>query len=167
MFYFYLIFSVVILQRILELKIAQKNERWMKARSGIEVGRKHYPLFIYLHILFFVSLYYEVIKKELIVFQIVFFIIFVIAQIGRFWCITSLGKFWNTKIIVIPNVIMIRKGPYRWIKHPNYVIVFIELFSLPLTFNAYIVAIIFPILHILLLLIRIPEEEKALAGKIN
>ncbi len=164
---FYFIVFIVIFQRISEMYIAQKNEQWMKAHSGREFGKRHYPLFIYLHVLFLISIIAEVSWQESIKFKLSFLIIFLVAQVGRIWCITSLGKFWNTKIIVIPKVIRMKRGPYRWLKHPNYVIVFIELFSLPLIFNAYIVATIFPILHILLLMIRIPIEERALSGKIK
>ncbi len=74
----------------------------------------------------------------------------------------TLGRFWNTKIIVLPGVTVIKKGPYRYIKHPNYVIVAVELFVIPLLIGAQLTAFLFPILHLLLLRVRIPSEEKAL-----
>ncbi len=85
----------------------------------------------------------------------------------RVWCIVSLGKFWNTKIIVLPKVVMIKKGPYKYMKHPNYLIVFVELFTIPAMFGAYITAILFPILHLLLLTIRIPAEDRALGRRVG
>lgn len=167
---FYTILIVTITQRIVELFIASNNEQWMKERSGIEVGNGHYKYFIFLHICFFIFFFLEVqynyVVQGKILFNIYFFVIFVVAQIGRVWCIISLGRFWNTKIIVIPNVILIKKGPYRWLKHPNYVIVFIEFVALPLIFGAPFVAIVFPLLHLLLLTIRIPLEERALGRRL-
>lgn len=88
--------------------------------------------------------------------------VFVFTQIMRFWVISSLGKYWNTKILVLPNVNVIRKGPYRFIKHPNYVVVTLELIVVPLLFGAYFTAILFTILNLLMLSVRIPAEEKAL-----
>ncbi|WP_342028664.1 isoprenylcysteine carboxyl methyltransferase family protein [Oceanobacillus limi] len=155
----------IICQRLVELVIAKRNERWMKARGGIEKGEAHYKWFIYLHILFFLSILIEVLIQDRSYHQLnyLFFFIFVLAQLGRIWCIHTLGRFWNTKIIVLPRVALIKKGPYKYVKHPNYVIVAVELFIIPMLFGAYLSAVTFPLLHILLLKIRIPSEEKALA----
>ncbi|NLI68693.1 MAG: hypothetical protein GX374_08610 [Bacilli bacterium] len=167
MIYFYGLVCFIIMQRLIELYIAHKNEHWMKARGGIEVGREHYKWFVWLHIAFFVFMllefhYHAFVKQKAIPFYFLFFILFVIAQAGRIWCIHSLGKFWNTKIIVLPKVALIKKGPYKYMKHPNYVIVFIELLVIPLMFGLYLTAYIFPFLHLLLLTVRIPMEEEAL-----
>lgn len=170
MIYFYLIITFIICQRLVELYIARKNEKWMLARGGIEVGNEHYKLFILLHVTFFIILIYEVhniVTAQSVAFNIYFFFLFVIAQIMRVWCIVSLGKFWNTKIIVLPKVVMIKKGPYKYMKHPNYLIVFVELFTIPAMFGAYITAILFPILHLLLLTIRIPAEDRALGRRVG
>lgn len=165
--YFYVLLIAIIIQRLIELVIATKNERWMKARGAIEVGQSHYKWFIVIHVLFFLAMMFEFQYKaieyeEQTSFHTVFFAIFLLAQIGRIWCIYSLGRFWNTKIIVLPKVALIKQGPYKYMKHPNYIIVFIELLFLPLTFGLYVVAILFPFLHLLLLTIRVPEEEAAL-----
>jgi len=169
MILFYTVLIITITQRIVELLIAANNEQWMKERSGVEVGNEHYKFFILLHISFFLffiaEVQFNVVTQDKLLFNVYFFTVFIIAQIGRIWCIVSLGRFWNTKVIVIPNVILIKKGPYRWLKHPNYVIVFIEFVSLPLIFGANFVAIIFPLLHLLLLTIRVPVEERALGRK--
>lgn len=167
---FYIIVLFIIGQRLTELYIANKNEQWMKERGGFEVGNEHYKLFIFLHIIFLIFLLIEVNSLFIgngVIFNIYFFIIFLLAQVGRVWCIVSLGRFWNTKIIVMPKVILIKKGPYKYIKHPNYVIVFIELFVIPAMFGAYKTAMLFPILHLLLLAIRIPSEERALGRKVQ
>lgn len=158
--------SFIISQRLIELKIARHNERWLKSRGGIEKGAEHYKWFIILHTFFFLSILLEVVitngpdPQPLNTYLLM---IFLLTQLGRVWCIQTLGKFWNTKIIVIPGVSLIRKGPYKYMKHPNYVIVGIELFVIPLLFGAYITAILFPILHIMLLRVRIPSEDRALA----
>ncbi|MUK87310.1 hypothetical protein GMD78_02695 [Ornithinibacillus sp. L9] len=155
----------IICQRLVELLIAKSNEKWMKDRGGIEKGEEHYKWFIYLHCLFFLSVMVEVMINGKPNHQLnyAFFFIFIAAQLCRIWCIYTLGRFWNTKIIVLPRVALIKKGPYKYVKHPNYIIVAVELFIIPMLFGAYISAFIFPVLHILLLKIRIPSEEKALA----
>jgi methyltransferase len=157
----------IIGQRLVELVIAKNNEKWMKERGGIEAGGEHYKWFIYLHTLFFLCVMVEVFMKGNTLdvgFNYLYFVVFVAAQLARFWCIYSLGRFWNTKIIVLPRVALIKKGPYKYVKHPNYIIVAVELFIIPMLFGAYLSAIVFPILHIILLRIRIPAEEKALAS---
>lgn len=170
MIYFYIIIMFTIGQRFMELYIANKNEHWMRERGGFEVGNEHYKLFVFLHIIFFVFLMVEVNSMYLetgVTFNIYFFFVFLLAQIGRIWCILSLGRFWNTKIIVIPKVILIKKGPYKYMKHPNYVIVLMELFVIPSMFGAYKTAIVFPVLHLILLSIRIPSEDRALGRRMH
>ena len=85
----------------------------------------------------------------------------------RIWCLTSLGKFWNTKIIILPGADVVIKGPYKFIRHPNYLIVTTELLVLPLLFSAYFTAIVFSILNIWMLSVRIPTEERALKEVTN
>lgn len=150
---------------MIELVIAKRNERWMKKRDGIERGKEHYKWFVVVHTLFFLSILLEVDLRDYSGFKMNLFLltIFVLLQIARVWCITSLGKFWNTKIIILPSELLVEKGPYKYVKHPNYIIVGLELFFIPLLFNAYVTALIFPILHLLLMMIRIPIENKALA----
>ncbi|HLR79939.1 MAG TPA: isoprenylcysteine carboxylmethyltransferase family protein [Bacillota bacterium] len=159
----WVLLTAIICQRLIELAIAKQNERWMRERGGIEKGEEHYKWFVILHGVFFLSLLCEtLISNVQVTFNYFLFVIFLTTQIARVWCIQTLGKFWNTKIIVLPRVALIRKGPYKFVKHPNYIIVAIELFIIPLLFGAYITALVFPILHGLLLRIRIPQEEKAL-----
>ena len=163
---FFIIFIIfLLLQRLFELYIAKRNEKWMLERGAVEFGQVHYKWFVLMHILFFISIITEVVfhsfQQEINI-SWIFVWLFIMMQLARIWCIGSLGRFWNTKIIVLENVILIKKGPYRWVRHPNYIIVLIELFVIPFMFHAYFTAIIFPTLHILLLMVRIPEEEKAL-----
>jgi|SRR5690625_1412480 len=170
MIYFYIIILFIVAQRLVELYIASKNEQWMRERGGFEIGKEHYKLFVFLHILFFISVMFEVnwlYVETNISFNGYFFTVFLLAQIARIWCIASLGRFWNTKIIVMPKVALIKKGPYKYMKHPNYFIVFIELFAIPAMFGAYKTAMLFSILHLALLTIRIPSEDRALGRKVQ
>ncbi|MFD2630646.1 isoprenylcysteine carboxyl methyltransferase family protein [Oceanobacillus kapialis] len=158
------IFIFLVVQRLLEIAVAKRNERWLKARGGIESGEEHYKWFIIVHTLFFFSILLEVMAKNEVVQNpgILLIVLFLLTQAFRVWCISSLGRFWNTKIIVAPNFPLIKAGPYKYIDHPNYIVVGIELFIIPVMFQAYLTSVIFPILHILLLFIRIPAEERAL-----
>lgn len=161
--YFFFIFLII--QRGAELYIARKNERTLKQMGAIEVGEKHYYLFIVLHSAFFISLFIETFYKQTQFtphFVILLWGLFVASQCFRIWCIQSLGMYWNTKIIVLPRSKRIKKGPYMLMDHPNYTVVFIELCVIPLLVQAYATAIVFPILHLLVLCIRIPAENKAL-----
>ncbi|WP_405103711.1 isoprenylcysteine carboxyl methyltransferase family protein [Oceanobacillus sp. FSL H7-0719] len=163
--YLWFIFTFIILQRVVELTIARRNEKWMINRGGVEWGGEHYKWFIIVHVLFFFSILIEVSIRDdsSFVLNKTLFVLFVMTQLARAWCIQSLGKFWNTKIIILPGLSLISRGPYKYVKHPNYIIVGMELFIIPLLFGAYITAILFPVLHILLLFIRIPLENKALS----
>ncbi|HLS67071.1 MAG TPA: isoprenylcysteine carboxylmethyltransferase family protein [Pseudogracilibacillus sp.] len=164
MIIFYIVYTIVIIQRLGELFIARKNEQWLKKRGGIEVGERHYPLFIIIHACFFLSFMIEVHTTEQYFIQSLF-VFFLLLQIGRIWCIISLGRFWNTKVIVVPNVIRIKRGPYKWCKHPNYTIVLLEILTLPLMFGAIKTALIFVSFQLILIFIRIPCEERALRGE--
>ncbi|MFC3038893.1 isoprenylcysteine carboxyl methyltransferase family protein [Virgibacillus xinjiangensis] len=145
--------------------IAKRNERWMKNKGGVEKEGGHYKLFVLVHVLFFLSIFIEAYVRGVHHLELnhVLLLIFILTQMIRVWCIQSLGRFWNTKIIVNPKFSPVAKGPYKYVKHPNYVVVGIELFVIPLLFGAIYTAILFPFLHILLLAIRIPAEERALA----
>ncbi|MFA1820753.1 isoprenylcysteine carboxyl methyltransferase family protein [Virgibacillus oceani] len=158
------LFVLIIIQRLIELKIARRNEKWIKRKGGVEIGKEHYKWFVLIHSLFFLSILIETTLRDgaILPFNYILFLLFLLTQAARIWCVLSLGKFWNTKIIVLPGSSLVKKGPYKYVKHPNYIIVGIELFIIPLLFGAYITAVVFPILHILLLRIRIPCEEKAL-----
>lgn len=164
-----IVLTIVIIQRLVELFIAKRNEKWMKSQGAFEAGASHYPYMVAMHVFFFVSLIVEVIVFDRGFSPIwpLFLAIFLVAQLLRVWCLSSLGRYWNTKIIVLPNANVVRKGPYRWIRHPNYVIVATELIVLPLLFSAYFTAILFTILNIWMMSVRIPAEEQALKKVTN
>lgn len=161
--------SFVIFQRLIELIIAKRNERWMLQNGGYEVGASHYPFMILLHSSFFIALYSETIFFNSGVSPLwgILLPLFLLIQIGRVWCLYSLGKFWNTKIIILPGANIVKKGPYQMIRHPNYLIVTIELLILPLLFNAFLTAVVFSLLNWWMLSIRIPIEENALTEATN
>ncbi|GAA0350002.1 isoprenylcysteine carboxyl methyltransferase family protein [Bacillus horti] len=162
---FWIIIALIVLQRLMELRIAKGNEVWIKEQGGYEVGQKHYPFIVALHVLFFISL---IIEASISSFSLgsgwpLLLVIFIVTQALRVWSIVSLGRFWNTKIMILPQAHVQRRGPYRWLKHPNYVIVAIELLVIPLLFGAFVTAVVFTILNAILIgLVRIPAEEKAL-----
>ena len=165
MTFFWIVFGFVVLQRLFEVMYAKSNERRMKQQGAIEAGASHYKWIVLLHILFFISLLMEVWFTETDRGRVwlFFLIVFIAAQILRVWALSSLGQFWNTKILVLPGAEKVKKGPYRWIPHPNYVVVALEIASLPLIFGAWRTALLFTIANaLLLLLVRIPAEEQAL-----
>jgi len=166
-FWFFLI--AISLQRVSELLIAKRNEKWMKNQGAYEVGMDHYKFIVAVHFFFFLSLIVEFhfFEKEISSFYPVLLLLFILTQAIRIWAICSLGKFWNTKILILPYTESVIKGPYAFLKHPNYVVVALEILLIPLLFNAYVTAIVFTILNIMVLSIRIPIEEKALLAASN
>lgn len=161
---FFLFIALIILQRLAELLVARQNEKWMKNLGGVEFGQTHYRVMVALHSLFFLFYFWEVyyFEKEISPIWPLLLILFMLTQAGRVWALTSLGRYWNTKIIVLPEAEVIVKGPYKYLRHPNYVIVTLEFIIIPLLFQAYFTFIVFSLLNIWILSIRIPEEEKAL-----
>jgi methyltransferase len=159
--YFPIFISFIILQRILELLLSADNEKWLRARGAVEYGRGHYPFALLLHTLFLYYLCVEYLvsntpppNKPLVG-------IYLLLLVLKIWAITSLGKYWNTKILRIPNVHPITKGPYRYVKHPNYWIVVGEILVIPMIFGWYAIALLFTILNAMWLTIRIREENRA------
>lgn len=163
----YGIIAVIIIQRIVEVAVAKRNERWMKGNGGVEVGESHYPWMVAMHVAFFISLFVEVTLTG-VTFTIYSFIplLFVfVAQIVRIWALLSLGRYWNTKIIVLPEAPVVEKGPYRFLRHPNYMVVITEIAFIPLLFQAYWTALVFSVLNAWMLVVRIRTEEEALYGE--
>lgn len=167
--FFFMFILTILIQRLVELKIARGNENLLKKEGAMEYGQRHYYVMITMHCLFFVSLIFEVVKfgKQRSVIWPMIFSLFLLLQLCRIWVLRTLGKFWNTKILVLPGAQVILNGPYRFVRHPNYLIVSLEIFLIPLLFNAYATAIVFTILNLLILSIRIPAEEKALLKNTN
>ncbi|MFD2371211.1 isoprenylcysteine carboxyl methyltransferase family protein [Brevibacillus sp. GCM10020057] len=166
MLLFWIVLASLLLQRIFELLLAARNARIIRSLGGYEIGAGHYIYLVLLHVLFFACLIGEVTTApspgSLPSGWQVYFSAFLLAQLLRYWCIWSLGNRWNTRIMVLPGSPPVRRGPYRFMRHPNYLVVAIELFALPMTFGAALTAFSFSLLNAWLLLrVRIPIEEQA------
>lgn len=162
--FFWGVFIFLILQRLSELWLARLHTVRALSQGGYEAGREHYPWIVATHTIFFLGILIEVLlfHRTPGAWMPLWFALFVLAQIGRYWVIVSLGPYWNTRIIVIPGMPRIRRGPYRYLRHPNYVVVAVELLVIPLMFNAYITAGVVSLLNAVVLRTRIRVEEQAL-----
>jgi methyltransferase len=154
--------SFVALQRLLELGLSRRNERILRARGAVERGQGHYPLIVAMHALWLLCTLVEGILRGPALWPIPL-AIFLLVQPLRYWAIFSLGEHWNTRILVVPGAPAVRRGPYRYFKHPNYVVVVVEILTFPLIFGAWITALVFSVLNAILLSVRIREENRALA----
>jgi methyltransferase len=157
----------VALERLVELVVSNRNVAWSRARGGVETGRGHYPVMVLLHTGLLVGALLEVwLRRPPLVptLAVVMLALVLASQALRWWCIATLGPRWNTRIIVVPGLPLVRRGPYRLLPHPNYVAVVLEGIVLPLVATAWITALVFTVLNaVLLLAFRIPAEERALA----
>lgn len=154
-------------ERIVELVISKRNANLAFSKGGIEYGFRHFPFMVVLHTGLLLACIAEVFLLDRQFIPLLgwpMLAVTLLAQVGRYWCIASLGEQWNTRVIVVPGAGRVAaKGPYRWLRHPNYVIVAIEGAALPLVYDAWITAIAFTVLNaILLLRFRIPIENGAL-----
>ena len=166
MMWYVLLIAVVACERLAELVIARRNLAWSLERGGVEVGAGHYPVMVVLHTAFLVGCLAEVILLDrpfLPALGWSMLAIVVAAQVLRWWCITTLGPRWNTRVVVIPGAPRINGGPYRLFSHPNYVAVVAEGIALPLVHTAWITALVFTVLNAALLTRRITTENAALA----
>ncbi|AMR31480.1 hypothetical protein A0256_08600 [Mucilaginibacter sp. PAMC 26640] len=161
--YFIIFILFVIFQRLLELAVAKRNEAWARSQGAIEYGQSHYPFIVALHTFFIISMIAEYWFKPGD-FSMILLIIFLLLISFKIWAISSLGKYWNTKILRIPNSAFVKKGPYKLFKHPNYFIVICEIIVIPMVFNLYITAIVFTLLNAAMLMVRINEEERVWAS---
>ncbi len=157
--------ALVAAQRLLELVLARRNEREARAKGAVERGRKHYVFIVALHSLWLVSTLVEGILRGPVLpfYWPAPLALFLLAQPLRYWAIFSLGESWNTKILVVPGAKPIRRGPYRYLNHPNYVAVVLEILAFPLIFGAWTTALVFTVLNAALLFVRTREENRALA----
>ena len=153
------------IERLIEVRVSNRNAAWSFEQGGIERGKGHYPFMVVLHTGFLIGAVAEVWLMDRSFSFIpgtIWFAIAVACQGLRWWCINSLGQRWNTRVILVPNLPRIKTGPYKYLSHPNYVIVALEGLALPLIHNAYWTAGIFCILNAGLMWVRIRCEEAAL-----
>jgi methyltransferase len=159
----YIILALVVVQRGAELVLAERNRRRLLAAGGVEAGARHYPFFVLLHGAWLVALFAFVPGDAPVSWP--WLAVFVVLQAGRVWVISSLGLFWTTRIITLPGAPLVRSGPYRYLRHPNYLVVAGEIAVLPLVFGAWWIAALFSVLNAVLLWHRIGVEDGALAGR--
>jgi methyltransferase len=152
------------LQRLLELAHSRRNERRLRAMGAVELGARHYPFMVALHTLWLASTLVEGLQRgpEIPTWWPVPLAAFLLVQPLRYWAIVSLGANWNTRVLVVPGGEVVKSGPYRYISHPNYVVVAVEILTFPLIFGAWITALVFSILNAALLFVRIRTENRAL-----
>ncbi|MEV4944927.1 isoprenylcysteine carboxyl methyltransferase family protein [Streptomyces sp. NPDC053755] len=157
----------VAVERLAELGVALRNTRWSTARGGTESGRGHYPAMVALHTGLLAGCLAEVLltgRPFVPWFGWTMVAVVVSAQALRWWCVATLGPRWNTRVIVVPGLPLVSGGPYRWLRHPNYVAVAAEGLALPLVHGAWITAAVFTLLNTALMTVRIRCEEAALSG---
>ena len=157
--------TLLILQRLLELRYSRKNERRARAKGAVERGRKHYPFMVALHALWLLSTLVEGFLRgpDFPPYWPVALTLFLLVQPLRYWAILSLGESWNVRVMVVPGAKLVRRGPYGFIRHPNYVVVAVEVLAFPLIFGAWVTALAFTALNAAFLYVRIRTEERALS----
>lgn len=155
------ILGFVTLERLVELRLADRNSSRLLARGAVEYSRGHYPFIVALHMLWLAALWWWAPGRPI---DIPLLLLFALLQLGRIWVIATLGERWTTRIIVKPGAPLVRKGPYRFLNHPNYLIVTLEIAVLPSVFGLWRIALLFSLLNAVILAIRIREENRALAS---
>jgi methyltransferase len=154
-----LILVLVTLQRLGELWLSNRNTRRLLAQGGHEVGAAHYPFIVAVHVLWLAALWWFAPGRPIDGFWLA---MFVLVELARIWVLASLGARWTTRIIVVPEAPLVRRGPYRFVAHPNYVVVVAEIAVLPLVWGLWQVALIFSALNAAVLYVRIRRENDAL-----
>jgi methyltransferase len=157
----YIAVGLVALQRLAELALARRNARAMRAFGGVEHGTGHYPLIVALHLSWLVALPLAVPPDMAPEWRLI--ALYLALQPLRYWAIAALGSRWTTRVIVVPGAQRARAGPYRFLRHPNYLVVALEIPLLPLAFGAWELAALFGMLNFALLAIRIRTEDEALS----
>ncbi len=159
--------AAVGVERLAELVVSMRNLRWSRARGGREFGQGHYPAMVVLHTGLLLACVLEsglAHRPILAVLAWPMVAVVLLAQALRWWCIVTLGPRWNTRVVVVPGLALVARGPYRRLSHPNYVAVIAEGIALPLVGTAWITAITFTVLNAILLRVRITTENAALAA---
>jgi len=153
------ILALVTLQRLGELWLSARNTRRLLARGAHEVGAAHYPLIVALHAAWLAALWWLAPTRPIDAFWLAMFLLL---EVARIWVVASLGPRWTTRIIILPGERLVRRGPYRFVDHPNYMVVAGEIAVLPLVFGLWWVALVFTLLNAAVLFVRIRAESQAL-----
>jgi methyltransferase len=163
---FTVLVAIVGLERLAELVVSTRNAAWSMARGGRESGQGHYPVMVALHTGLLVAMLVEAwVRRPDVPAALAWTMLALVvaSQALRWWCIATLGRRWNTRVIVVPDLPPVTGGPYRLLRHPNYVAVVVEGLSLPLVHAAWITALVFTVANAGLLAVRIRTEDAALA----
>ena len=155
------VLALVTAQRLGELVIANRNTRRLLEQGGVEVGAEHYPLIVGLHAAWLIGLWLLGWDRPV---SLPWLGVYLVLQVARAWVLVSLGRRWTTRIIAVPGEPLVRKGPYRFVSHPNYAVVVGEIAVLPLVFGLVAYAVVFSLLNASVLWIRIRAENRALAS---
>ncbi|MCV7224919.1 isoprenylcysteine carboxyl methyltransferase family protein [Mycolicibacterium komossense] len=167
MTWYVLLIALIAVERVVEMVVAERNSAWSRAQGGVEFGAGHYPVMVVLHIGLLAGCLIEPImlhRNFIPALGWPMLAIVVAAQALRWWCITTLDRQWNTRVIIIPGASRVGGGPYRFLPHPNYVAVIAEGFALPLVHTGWLTALVFTVLNAALLTRRINVENAALAS---
>ncbi|RLV48435.1 hypothetical protein D9V37_19045 [Nocardioides mangrovicus] len=162
---FTVLVALVAAERVAELVVSLRNAAWSRQRGGVETGQGHYPVMVVLHTALLVGALVEAYVRRPQVPGVLawsMLVVVVATQALRWWCIATLGPRWNTRVIVVPDLAPVTSGPYRLLRHPNYVAVVVEGAALPLVHAAWITALVFTVLNLVLLRARIGVENRAL-----
>ncbi|OBA94751.1 hypothetical protein A5668_00490 [Mycolicibacterium fortuitum] len=156
---------LVAAERVLELVVSKRNLKWSVAQGGKEFGAGHYPVMVALHSGLLLGAVLEARRRRpRPVLGAIMLAVVLAAQALRWWCITTLGRQWNTRVVVVPGAARVADGPYRMLPHPNYVAVVTEGAALPLAGGAWLTALVFTVANAVLLRTRIRVENEALQG---
>jgi methyltransferase len=170
LWWYVVLILLVGLERVAELVVSLRNARWSFSRGGVETGKGHYPFMVLLHTGFLAGCLVEAIVADrpfIPALGWTMLAVVLLAQGLRWWCITVLGHQWNTRVIVVPGLSLVAAGPYKFLRHPNYVAVVAEGIALPLVHTAWVTAAVFLLLNIPLLAVRIRAEEAALESALT
>jgi len=155
------ILALVTLQRLGELWLSNRNTRRLLAQGAVEHSPGHYPLIVAVHTLWLAALWWLAITQPV---STAWLALFVVIELARIWVLASIGSRWTTRIITLPKETLVRRGPYRFVNHPNYLVVVAEIAVLPLVFGLWQVALVFSLLNAAVLAIRIRAENRALSA---
>jgi methyltransferase len=160
---FRLVLLLVAICRILELLYARHNTQRLLAAGAREVGRAHYPVIVLLHAAWFVAMLATIPAETPP--RWFWLGLFLVLQAGRVWVLLTLGRYWTTRIITVPGAPLVQAGPYKFVRHPNYLIVELEIVALPLAFGAPLLALVFGLANAAVLWWRIKIENDALNSR--